>query len=1026
MRKNILTGLLCLILVQAMSQTDNDHNITLTGTVVDRTGQPLYGATVHLQHTTHEVLTDRGGRFRFLTGQKIPAIVEVSFVGYETRVDTFNSFDPIRIQLQESANRLNDVVVVGYGTQRRKDLTSSISSVKQADVAAIPVASFDAQLQGKAPGLQINSNTGTPGDGVFVRIRGTTSINADNNPLYIIDGVFVNNTSLQSINTGGRETSPLADLNPADIENVEVLKDASATAIYGSRGANGVIIITTKRGRFNSPPKLSLDVSTGTNWAPKLWSLTTGPQHAMLENEFYENSYADAVAAGNAAGEAKYQTPPFTGSVWNPTASTKRGTPDIQKTYDRLDQLFRHGNLQNYNLSLSGGNKETQYYFGAGFTHQDADIRPLYFERGSFKFNLDQKVTDWLQVGTSNNFSRTYRKQGRAGDGPDGGLLQSALHTPTYLPPFDSTGKPLNYAGFDNLSILIEYYDVHTISLRYIGNFYAEAQLLPGLKFRTSWSLDYNNYNESQYWNNLTQDGAPPTNGLATSSLTQNTTWIDEQTLSYNTRLGGKNSIGLVIGNTLQSNLITNTSAQGTGFPNNSYTDISSAATRTASQSWTKGNLASFFGRFDYNYAGKYFLEASFRADGSSKFGEDNKWGYFPSIGGSWRLKNESFLRNVKTISDLKLRASYGITGNQNGISNFAALGLWSGSSGYPDNASGDQPGTSPQQLANKDLKWERTAQANIGLDLGLFQDRITLNANVYNKRTTNVLLALPIPGVTGFTSYNSNAGIISNKGYEIGLSTVNLKTHGLTWTSNFSISGNVNKVVYLPSPIYEYSRDWVVMQQGSPMYSFWLYKQLYVDPKTGASVFQGETNGTLPTSARQILGNAMPKFFGGFNNNFSYAGFDLGILFSYQYGNKVMNLNRFFGEGGGTRDANRVMFADQLNRWTHQGQVTDVPRETAYGLSYTTDQNSRFMEDGSFIRLKDLTVGYTLPASLTGKWKVGAIRLYFVGTNLWLHTKYTGPDPEANTTATQTIQGLDLGTPPQPRAVQFGINATI
>ncbi|HTJ14929.1 MAG TPA: TonB-dependent receptor [Dinghuibacter sp.] len=1026
MRKNILTGLLCLILVQAMSQTDNDHNITLTGTVVDRTGQPLYGATVHLQHTTHEVLTDRGGRFRFLTGQKIPAIVEVSFVGYETRVDTFNSFDPIRIQLQESANRLNDVVVVGYGTQRRKDLTSSISSVKQADVAAIPVASFDAQLQGKAPGLQINSNTGTPGDGVFVRIRGTTSINADNNPLYIIDGVFVNNTSLQSINTGGRETSPLADLNPADIENVEVLKDASATAIYGSRGANGVIIITTKRGRFNSPPKLSLDVSTGTNWAPKLWSLTTGPQHAMLENEFYENSYADAVAAGNAAGEAKYQTPPFTGSVWNPTASTKRGTPDIQKTYDRLDQLFRHGNLQNYNLSLSGGNKETQYYFGAGFTHQDADIRPLYFERGSFKFNLDQKVTDWLQVGTSNNFSRTYRKQGRAGDGPDGGLLQSALHTPTYLPPFDSTGKPLNYAGFDNLSILIEYYDVHTISLRYIGNFYAEAQLLPGLKFRTSWSLDYNNYNESQYWNNLTQDGAPPTNGLATSSLTQNTTWIDEQTLSYNTRLGGKNSIGLVIGNTLQSNLITNTSAQGTGFPNNSYTDISSAATRTASQSWTKGNLASFFGRFDYNYASKYFLEASFRADGSSKFGEDNKWGYFPSIGGSWRLKNESFLRNVKTISDLKLRASYGITGNQNGISNFAALGLWSGSSGYPDNASGDQPGTSPQQLANKDLKWERTAQANIGLDLGLFQDRITLNANIYNKRTTNVLLALPIPGVTGFTSYNSNAGIISNKGYEIGLSTVNLKTHGLTWTSNFSVSGNVNKVVYLPSPIYEYSRDWVVMQQGSPMYSFWLYKQLYVDPKTGASVFQGETNGTLPTSARQILGNAMPKFFGGFNNNFSYAGFDLGILFSYQYGNKVMNLNRFFGEGGGTRDANRVMFADQLNRWTHQGQVTDVPRETAYGLSYTTDQNSRFMEDGSFIRLKDLTVGYTLPASLTGKWKVGAIRLYFVGTNLWLHTKYTGPDPEANTTATQTIQGLDLGTPPQPRAVQFGINATI
>jgi TonB-dependent starch-binding outer membrane protein SusC len=1025
MKRNMLTGLLCLILAQALSQTDNDHNINLTGAIVDKTGQPLFGATVHLKNTTHEVLTDRNGIFRFLTGQKIPVIIEVSFVGYETRVDTIRSYSPIHIQLQESTNRLNDVVVVGYGTQRRKDLTSSISSVKQADVAAIPVASFDAQLQGKAPGLQINSNTGTPGDGVFVRIRGTTSINADNNPLYIIDGVFINNTSLQTVNTGGRETSPLADINPADIENVEVLKDASATAIYGSRGANGVIIITTKRGRFNSPPKLNLDVSTGSNWAPKLWSQTTGPQHAMLENEFYQNSYADAVAAGNAAGEAKYKTPPFTGSVLNPTASTGRGDPDLQQTYDRLHQVFRHGNLQNYNLSLSGGNKETQYYFGAGFTHQDADIRPLYFERGSFKFNLDQKVNDWLQVGVSNNFSRTYRKQGRAGDGPDGGILQSALHTATYLPPFSATGQPLNYAGFDNLSILIEYYDVHTISLRYIGNFYAEAQVLPGLKLRSSWSLDYNNYNESQYWNNLTQDGAPPTNGLATSSLTQNTTWIDEQTLSYNTRFN-RHNIGLVIGNTIQSDLITNTSAQGTGFPNNSYKDISAAATRTASQTWTKGNLASFFGRFDYNYASKYFLEASFRADGSSRFGEDNRWGYFPSIGASWRLKNESFLKNVRSISDLKLRASYGITGNQNGISDFAALGLWSGSSGYPDNAGGDQPGTAPQQLANKDLKWERTAQANLGLDLGLFQDRVTLNVNVYSKRTTNVLLALPIPGVTGFTSYNSNAGIISNKGYEVGLTSINLRTDRFTWTTGFSISGNVNKVVYLPTPIYEYSRDWVVMQQGSPLYSFWLYKQLYVDPQTGASVFQGETNGTLPTSARQILGNAMPKFFGGLSNNFSYAGFDLNILFSYQYGNKVMNLNRFFGEGGGTRDANRVMFADQLNRWTHQGQITDVPRETAYGLSYTTDQNSRFMEDGSFIRLKDLTVGYTLPLSLTRKWKVGAIRLYFVGTNLWLHTKYTGPDPEANTTATQTIQGLDLGTPPQPRAVQFGINATI
>jgi TonB-linked SusC/RagA family outer membrane protein len=1024
---NYLLKVLLPALIVLSSQAQNNNNLTITGKVFDAaTGTGLPGATVHLQNTTHEVTTDQEGRFRFLTGQKLPVVLVVTYVGYQRKEITETRSSNIDIALTATAGQMNDVVVVGYGTQRRRDLTSAISSVKQGEVAAIPVASFDAQLQGKAPGLQINSNTGVPGDGVFVRVRGTTSINADNNPLYIIDGVFINNTSLQTLNTGGRATSPLADLDPADIDHVEVLKDASATAIYGSRGANGVIIISTKRGNFNSHPKLSLNVSTGSNWAPKLWSLTTGPQHALLENEYYVNSYADAVAAGNAAGQSTFKTPPFTGSTWNPTAASGRGTPDLQHTYDRLHQLFRHGGLQTYDLSLSGGNKETQYYLGAGYTHQDADVRPLYLERADLRFNVDQKVTDWLQVGVSNSFSRTYRKQGRAGDGPDGGLLQSALHTPTYLPPFSPSGQPLKYAGFDNLTILIDYYDVHTISLRYIGNLYADAQIVKGLKFRTSWSLDYNNYNESQYWNNLTQDGAPPTNGLATSSLTQNSTWINEQTLTYKTVFGSRHSFGAVIGNTVQSNLTTNTSATGTGFPNNSYTSISSAATTTSSQSWTKGNLASFFARLDYNYASKYFLELSGRADGSSKFGVNNKWGYFPSVGAAWRLKDEPFLKEVQWISDLKLRGSYGITGNQNGINNFAAQGLWSGGYAYPDNASGAQPGTAPLQLANANLKWERTAQSDIGLDLGLFADRIKVEANLYDKRTSNVLLQLPIPAISGFSTYNSNAGVISNKGYELGINSVNIRQHGFVWSSSFSISGNVSKIITLPTPIYQYSRNWLVMQQGHPLYSFLLYRQLYVDPKTGDAVFQGETNGTLPTSALQVMGNAMPKFFGGLSNTFSFAGFDLSVLFTYQYGNDVLNLNRFFGEGGGTRDANRVMFASQLNRWTTPGQITNVPRETAYGLNYTVQENSRLLEDGSFIRLKALNLGYTLPGKITNKLRLSSVRFYFVGTNLWLLTKYTGPDPEANVTGIATIQGLDLGTPPQPRAVQFGLNVTL
>ena len=1005
----------------------NNNNLTLSGKVFDqKTGTGLPGATVHIKGTTHEVVTDKDGTFHFLTGQKLPVALIVSYVGYQRVEVTENVSRHIEIGLKETENQLNDVVVVGYGTQRKKDLTSSISTIRAAEVTGTPVASFDAQLQGKAPGLQINSNAGVPGDGIFVRVRGTTSINADNNPLYIIDGVFVNNTSLQSVNTGGRATSPLADINPADIENMEVLKDASATAIYGSRGANGVVIVTTKRGNYNAPARVNLDVSTGAAWAPKLWDLTTGPQHALLVNEFYANSETDALAAGDAAGIAKYKTPPFSGAVLNPGATTARGTPDLQKTYDRLHEIFRTGNLQNYNLSLSGGNKETKYYFGGGYSRQEADIKPLYFQRASFKLNIDQKVNDRIQVGVSNNFSRTFRNQGRAGDGPAGGLLQSALHTPTYLPEVNADGTPARWAGFDNLQVLLKNYDVHTVSLRYIGNLYLDADILPGLKFRSTFSVDYNHYDESEYWNNLTQLGAAPTNGLATSSLTQNTTWINEQTLSYKKTFGSSHHFGILVGNTVQSNLDKNTFAQGSGFPSNSYKDIGSAATRTSSQTWTKGNLSSFFSRIDYNYDNKYYLEFSGRADGSSKFGANNKWGYFPSVGVSWRAKEEKFLKDVNFLSDLKVRGSFGVTGNQNGINNFAAQGLWSGGYGYPDGSSGDQPGTAPLQLANPNLKWESTRQTNAGLDVGLFGGRIALDVNFYYKYTSNLLLALPVQATTGFTSQYSNAGEISNKGYEIGITSYNIRNGEFTWQTNFNISGNVNKVEKLATPIYQYNRNWIIMQQGSPMYSFWLYKQLYVDPKTGASVFQGEVNGTLPVSARQVLHNAMPKFFGGLSNTFSWRGIDLSVLFSYEYGNYVYNLNKFFGEGGGTRDANRVIFADQLNRWQKPGDITSVPRETAYGLSYTTDQNSRFLEDGSFIRLKSLTVGYTLPNRIAGKLKLVNVRVYFAATNLWLATKYTGPDPEANVTGIQTIQGLDLGTPPQPRTVQFGLNVTL
>ncbi|HLA53470.1 MAG TPA: TonB-dependent receptor plug domain-containing protein, partial [Flavitalea sp.] len=380
------------------------------------------------------------GVFSFLTGQRFPLVVTVSHVGYQTQDYTLTNDQPVTIALKSSANALDEVVVVGYGTQKRKNLIGSVVKIDPAETKTIPVGGFDAQLQGKAAGVQITSNTGVPGEKVNIRLRGATSINGDNTPLYVIDGVFVNSNSLQTVNTGGKATSPIADINPTDIQSVEVLKDAEASALYGSRGANGVIIVTTKRGNYNQAAKVNVDVASGVAWTPPLWDLTTGPEHAQLANENWINTGGDPSKI------------PF-----RPVSEGGRGTPEEQQTYDRLGQAFGNGSLSNYNVSLSGGNSGTKYYAGAGYDKQVSILKPITFDRASFKLNLDQRISDKVSVGISNSISRSFRNQGRAGDGPAGGILQSALHTPTYLSPYNEDGVPVGRAGFDNLDLLQKY-----------------------------------------------------------------------------------------------------------------------------------------------------------------------------------------------------------------------------------------------------------------------------------------------------------------------------------------------------------------------------------------------------------------------------------------------------------------------------------------------------------------------------------------------------------------------------------------
>jgi TonB-linked SusC/RagA family outer membrane protein len=1008
-KKYFIISILILIPFLSISQNAPIINATVEGRVIDaKTQEALIGASILIKGTTNGGSTDLDGKFFLKTGQKLPFTLIINFVGYKSREVIVNEKN-VLVELDQDAKQLSEIVVVGYGTQERKNLIGSITKINPSEVSTIPVGSIDAQLQGKVAGVQISSATGVPGETVNVRVRGATSINADNDPLYVVDGVFINGNSLQTIGTGGKSTSPIADLNPSDIQSIEVLKDAEATALYGSRGANGVILVSTKRGNFEQAPKINFNASFGQAKAVKLWDLTTGPEHAQLVNEWWINTGKDTPSLNRISVNRPFR----------PVAEGGRGLPEEQQTYDRLSEAFRTATLQNYDISLIGGTKTTKYYLGGGYTSQEAILKPITFTRASFKINLDQKINDKVQIGVSNSFTRTYRNQARAGDGPQGGILQAALHTPTYLSPYEN-GVLVGRAGFDNLTLLLDNYNVNSTSLRYIGNLYLEAELLPNLKFRSSWGADYNNYNESEYWNTFLLLGAQ--GGLATSSISQFSSLLNEQTLTYRQNVGEKHSFGLIVGNTLQSDLLTRTYAEGRGFANNSFTIISSAATTTSSQSWSKSNLASFFAKADYNFSGKYLFNVSLRADGSSRFGAERKWGYFPAVGAAWRIKQEDFLRNIDIISDLKLRASYGIVGNQNGIGNFAAQGLWSGGSSYQGS-----PGIAPQQLANPDLKWERTNQFNVGLDASLFNGRIAFELNYYQKYTRDGLLQLALPSTTGFANYWSNAAEISNKGFEFNINTINYKKRGITWTSSFNIAQNVNNIEKLENPLRYGSRDLILQQQGTPLYSFWVYKQLSVNPENGNVIYEDvNKDGQITVADRQIVGSIWPKFFGGFTNNVSYKGFELSAFLAFQYGNKIYNHNKFFGEGGGARDAARIIFASNLARWQKPGDVTDVPRPDGINVNNYRDGGSRWLEDGSFIRLRSLNLAYNLPKSLAKKLGADALKVYVNGTNLFLITNYTGLDPESSASSDQNSQGIDLGTPPQPRSFQVGVSLTL
>lgn len=1015
MRSLILLGILAGQRMLSFSQAPH-NNITITGRVLDeRSGEPLSGATVHILHTTHEVITDERGEFRFLTGQELPVTLRVTYAGYKAN-EIFIKSNGQSILLQPLERQLNELTVVGYTRTKSNARTGAITTVAAADVSKVAYTSITEKLQGQVPGLSISSNSGVPGTSVLVRLRGATSITAGNDPLYVVDGIFMNTDNLQNLGRGlgGQVPNFLSDLNPDDIESISVLKDANATAVYGARGANGVILITTRRGAKNSRSKVNFNARYGASKSTNLWQLVTGPEHAAIVNAASTN---DGLAANLLPFRPKDQAV---------SGYPAYGTPEEQPTFDRLHYVFRTAVTQQYNLSVTGGDARTNFFLGANYESDQATLKLEDFKRYSLRFNLDHTLSGSVKIGTSNSLSYVPRREVRVGDGP-AGLFQAALHTPTFYPLFNPDGSYYKVGVFDNVLAIAANSNTYSYSTRALNSIYATLTLLPGLTFKSTLSNDYANYHEKAYYNTNLVYGQP--SGEANDVITTRETLIAEQLLNFNRNFHDRNDLSVFVGNTVQYSTYETESLTGTGFPSDQFQRIASAAVQTASSSGSKSRLVSFFSGINYSLDNKYSIDANVRADASSRFGADHRWGYFPSVGLGWNIIKESFFPRTDAINDLRLKASYGLTGNQN-ISDFASRGLWNGGRNYLD-----LPGIAPNQPANPNLKWETTRQFNAGVQGSLLGHRLNFEFNYYDKYTYDLLLPAPLPVISGFSSIVSNVGAMSNKGVELLLTSTNIQHRNFSWHTTFTISHNHNNVVRLLTPITDGSYGMYQLQQGHPIYSIYVFHELGVDPQTGNVIDEdvsgpnGKPDGKITNDDKKIVGDVWPKLEGVLKNTLSYRSFSLDANLVYKSGNKVFNYTRMFLESGGTRGVTRSIQKSALNYWKKPGDVGVLPRPTsvanADGSSNYNGNTSRFLEDASYIRVRDITLAYDLPVRAISRLRITSARVFATASNIWTLTRYTGPDPEANNSGDSgsIVQGLDFNTTPQPKTIVIGIN---
>lgn len=1028
MRQFLRMSLLVMACMSGLALRAQDTVVTgKVTTAEDGVGMP--GVSISVKGTTRGANTDAEGNYRVSVPNN--ATLVFSFVGFTSIEEKVGARSVINVQLSVDTKTLSEIVVTGYGSQIKRDLTGNIAQVKSKDIENMPTPSVDAALQGKAAGVFVNSGSGKLGQGITVRVRGNSSISASSQPLYVVDGIPV--TSGDQSNYGG-ETNPLADINPNDIESIEILKDASAAAIYGARAANGVVLISTKRGKAGKT-NISFNYQAGVAQATR--------RLPFLNTEQYEKFYRQAAGYVDELDGLSPEDPSSnTQYLFGPDGFLEYysyGTYGTPKQTDNnwQEKAFQKGPIQQIDLQLSGGNEKTKFFMSGQYLSQTGTIIGNKLERISGRLNVDHQATNWLNVGLMMSLARTDNWR-LPDDNAFSNPLQMAALTPftpfidpnTNLPAGAPPGD-VNIPLYYNPILSIDYADFVQTSYRNLTNTYAQVNLLPGLKFRSEWGLDLLNMNEEAYFQSQTvRNQSRASNGIGANYGTFVTNYNANNFFNY-LKDFGRHSIDATLGMSYQQSQTKRNYVEGTQFPSDSYRKIASAAVKSDGTSTeTNYRFLSYFTRVNYRFNDRYLLGASARVEGSSRFGKNSRYGFFPSVSAGWVISEENFLKNNNLISFLKLRASYGLTGNAE-IGDFPQLGLFQGDAGYVG-----APGQRPSQIANPDLKWESSRQVDIGIDFGILNNRINGEIDYYVKKTTDLLLEVNVPGTTGFARQFKNVGALENKGLEFVLNTQN--TVGkFKWNTSFNIATNANKVTDVQGQIIEGGvRNMNRVMEGQPIGVFFTREYAGVDPNNGDALFYKNTknpdgsidrstvtNSGYNSTERVVVGNPNPKFIGGITNTLSYGGIDFSIFFNGVAGNDV----NFYGVGqyssaNGIYEDNQT--TDQLNAWTPENRNTDVP-QARYLITNGSQPSSRYIFDGSYLRLRTLSLGYTIPKNLTQRLKIDRVRVYFSAMNLATFTKYKGWDPEVNsdTFTSNFAQGNDFYTPPQPRTILFGVN---